>query len=530
MTVEKATGEPWLLARRYLLLSGALVLLALSYKLKLRWPSGIDVWEHAAAARELGAHPLDPGHPLLPGDRPHQFFSPYLMAVGVLGRVAGVPVTTALDVAAMVNLVLLLVTLRLFVRRVTSHPHADFWALVFVVFLWGPGAWFFSGFLHFDVVFVVLSYPSTFAKALVFLALVAYLNHLETDDARWLVPVLLLSAVVLLTHPVDAVFLAIAMVAFAVTSPGGHNLRHVVSAVLTVAASFFVALLWPPLPLFDLLFGAETEGYREAIAAADAEMYDRIVRRLGLALLVVPFALRRLWHWRREPLALMLLGTLAGYGYGWVTGEWSFGRLIASAQVVGAVILADERARAAAWAKASATGRRVVPLATAIVVLAGVFFVRHGFVVLPDRLIAGAPHRLLHHYVDEVRLSDFDFLADNSATYPVVISDLYTSLEVPAFGSKPVAFARTQAFVDTTERGNDVLRFYERTATTELRRRVISKYGASLLIVPVAHLTRDPSLYGPLLQLGRVVSRNREFVFVDLRPLTPEAQPSSSPG
>ena len=521
MTAEKATGEPWVLARRYLLLSGGVVLLALSYKLKLRWPGGIDIWEHAAAARELGLHPLDPGHPLLPVDRPHQFFSPYLMAVGVLGRLAGVPVITAIDVAALFNLVFLLVTLRLFVRRVTSRPHADFWALVFVLFLWGPGAWFFSGFLHFDVVFIVLSYPSTFAKGLVFLALLAYLNHLETDDARWLVPVLFLAAVVLLTHPVDAVFLAIAMVSFAVTSQGGHNVRHVVSAVLTVAASFFVALLWPPLPLLDLLFGAESEGYRTAIAAADAEMYDRVLRRLGLALLVVPFALRRLWHWRREPLALMLLGTLAGYGYGWATGEWSFGRLISSAQVVGALILADERA------KAADTGRRLLQLATAAVVLAGVFFVRHGFVVLPDRLVADAPHHLLHSYVDEVRISDFDFLADNHETYPVVISDLYTSLEVPAFGSRPVAFARTQAFADTTERGNDVIRFYERTATAELRRRVISKYGASLLIVPVAHLRQDPALYGPLLELGRVVSRNDEFVFVDLRPLSPEGQPSS---
>ena len=127
-------GAPWVLARRYLLLAGTVVLMAVGYKLKLRWPAGIDIWEHAAAARELGAHPFDPGHPLLPVDRPHQFVPAYLTEVAVLGRLAGVSVIAALDVAAIFNLLLLLVSLRLFVRRLTSHPHAHFCALAFVLF------------------------------------------------------------------------------------------------------------------------------------------------------------------------------------------------------------------------------------------------------------------------------------------------------------------------------------------------------------------------------------------------------------
>jgi alpha-1,6-mannosyltransferase len=510
--VNREPGERWVPAHRYVLLAGAVVLMAVGYKLKLRWPGGVDIWEHAAAARELGAHPLDPGHPLLPVHRPHQFFSPYLMVVGLLGRLAGVSVITALDVASVFNLVLVLVGLRLFVRRVTTAPHADFWALLFVLFLWGPGAWFFSGFLHFDVVFVVLSYPSTFAKGVVFLALLAHLNYLERDDARWLAPFLLASAVVLLTHPVDALFLALAAASFSVTHPGGDNVRHLVTTALTVAASFFVALLWPPLPLFDLLFGREAEAYRASIAVADRDMYAHVLTRLGLALLVVPFAARRLWRWRREPLALILAGTLLGYGYGWVTGEWSYGRLISSAQLVGAIILADERA------KAGRPGRRGLQLATAAVVLTGVFLLRNGFSALPDRIVAGAPYRWVHSYVDEVRISDFDFLAQNHRTYTIVLSDLYTSLEVPAFGSKTVAFARTQAFVDTSERASDVNTFYGRGATAEFRQAIISKYGVSLLIVPVDHLTDDPALYGPLLDLGRVVWRNDRFVFVDVRP------------
>jgi hypothetical protein len=516
-----AERPPWVSQHRYALLSGALVLLLLSYLLKFTWPGAVDIWEHAAAARELGARPFNPRHPLLPVSRPHQFFSPYLMAVGLLARLTGVSVITALNVAKVFNLILLLVGLRLFVRRLSPLPHVDFYALVFILFLWGPGAWFFSGFLHFDVVFVVLSYPSTFAKGLVLVALWAHVNYVDRDDARWLLPTLAISTVVLLTHPVDAIFLGTGALSLSLTR-SGPRARHVMWTMLTLGASLLLAFCWPPLPLYDLLFGDASAAYRRSIAAADQDMYVDVLPRLGLALVVVPFALRRLWSWRTDPLVLMFFGGLLAYGYGYLTDEWSYGRLISSVQIVGAIILAEERAKAAQTAAAMGPAGllrlRFLQLATAVIVLSGVYLMRNGFTVLPDRLVADAPYNWVHGYVDEVKISDFAFLAKNHETYGIVLSDLYTSLEVPVFGSKVVAFARTQAFVDTTERGNDVQRFYDRAATPEARRAIIAKYGVSLLIVPVDHLNEDPVLYRPLLDLGRVVSRNHRFVFVDLRP------------
>ena len=516
--------EPrWISEHRYVLLSGALVLLLVSYLLKFSWPAGVDIWEHAAAARELGARPFEPLHPMLPVGRPHQFFSPYLMAVGLLARVTSVSVITALNVAAVGNLVLLLAGLRLFVRRLSPRPHVDFYALVFILFLWGPSAWFFSGFLHFDVFFLFLTYPSTFAKGLVLVALWAHVRYVEEDGARWLLPTFVISAVVLLTHPVDAVFLGIAALALAVTWPGARA-RHALFTVAVMGASFVLAFSWAPLPLYDLLFSDATEGYRRAIAAADREMYVDVLPRLGLALLVVPFALWRGWWWRTEPLVLMFFGALLAYGYGFLTDEWSYGRLISSVQVVAAIMLADERATAVeAFARRRRRGRlrlRLLQLATIVVVLCGIGFMRNGFAVLPDSIVALAPDGWVKSKVDLVKISDFDFLARNHETYDVVLSDLYTSLEVPVFGSKVVALARAQAFVDTDEmnqRADDVGRFYDPAATSEVRREIIARYGVSLLIVPVVRLTEDPELYSPLLDLGRTVSRNERFVFVDLR-------------
>ena len=511
---------PWIFDNRYLVLCGALGLVILSYLLKFQWPGAVDIWEHAAAARELGARPFDPNHPLLPVDRPHQFFSPYLMAVGVLSRLFGISVVTGLMITGVFNLILFLVTLRLFVRRITDRPHVDFYALLFILVLWGPIAWFFSGFLRFDVLPSVLSYPSTFAKGLIFLSLWAHVNYLERDDPKWLLPTLFIAAVVLLTHPVDAIFQGIAVLSLSVALPGTRE-RHAIFTVATMAGAFVIAFLWPTLPFFDLLFGESTRGYRDSIAAADRDMYVEILPRLGLALLTVPFALRRLQSWRTEPLALMFFGTLAAYAYGYYFENWSYGRLISSAQIVGSIILADDRAAAsqaaAALGQAGRALLRWVQITTAAIVLLGVYYVRNGFDALPDSFTKNLRYEWVHSYVDKVNISDFDFIADNHRTYPVVISDLYTSLEIPTFGPKVIAFARTQAFVDTAERGTDLGRFYDPSSTNEIRRQIIVKYGASLLVVPISDLTSDPTKFSPLLQLGREVSRNNRFIFVDLR-------------
>ncbi len=131
--------------------------------------------------------------------------------------------------------------------------------------------------------------------------------------------------------------------------------------------------------------------------------------------------------------------------------------------------------------------------------------------------MADVPYWWVHGYVDPVEISDFSFLARNHRQYPVVISDGYTSLEVPTFGSKVVEVARAQAYVVTAERGQDIGRFYDPASSEEARRAVIAKYNASLLIVATVDLNNDPKKFQPLLTLGREVSRNKRFVFVDLR-------------
>ena len=505
---------------RYTALSALLVLLLAVHLGKGRWAGGVDIWEHAAAVRELAAHPLHPHHPLLSATAPHQFFSPYSLLVALFSRLTHLSVVTSLNIAGIANLVLFLVALRLFVRKVVPRKHADYYALLFILFLWGPNAWFFSSFLHFDVLGLVASYPSTFVKGVVLLALWAYTNYLERNDTRWIAPVVLAASVVILTHPVDAVFLGIGLVALSFTRSDGDG-GKVLVAVTIIAGSFILAVMWPYFSLRELLFGHVAVGFRQAGAGGDREMYQHVLSRMALTLIAVPFIVRRLPRWRDDALLLMFLGTVAAYWYGFATHQWSFGRLISSIQFVAAVVLAEERAvageAAAALGPSARTMTRWLQVTTAALVLAGMFFLRNGFEILPHQWVENLPYQWMHPYVDMVKISDFSFIEKNHNRYPVAISDIFTSLEIPTFGTKVIAAARAQAFLDTSERTTDIGRFYAPGTSAAERRQIAAKYNASLLVMPTERLTAEPATYGPLLTLGRVVATNQRFIFIDLR-------------
>ncbi|MEA2685365.1 MAG: hypothetical protein QOE93_560 [Actinomycetota bacterium] len=509
---------------RYVILCLVVFALMFSFVIKGAWAGGVDIWEHSASVREFAAHPFNPSHPLLGGlDAPHQFLNPYAWGVGVFSRISTLDVVTAMNLAGFFNLILLMVGFRLFVRKVTGREGVDFWAFLFVLTLWGPAAWFFSGFLHFNVLAIVLTYPATFAKGVVFLALCGHLAFLRRNDPRWLIAVGLAGSVVLVCHPVDALFLWLGMVALTATTPtpaGARRDRTIAFTLVAIGGSFVVALLWPHFSLFDLLFGDSTKPYREAIGGADRDMYHRPLTRLFPALVMLPFAAYRMRHWRNDPLVIMFVGCLVGYGYGYAIGNYSFGRLISNATMIGAIILAEEVVKTVQAADmlgpAGQPAKNFAVFMSISLVVVGLYSVRNGFEVLPDRFVKDRSYELIHNEVDLVPIKSFDFLVANADIYPMAISDLYTSMELPTFGPKVLAYARFQAFVNMDERGNDYRRFYDPSSTTDVRREIIRKYGITLIVLTTQSIASD-AVSQALATLGPTVSVNDRFAFIDVR-------------
>ena len=99
----------WLLRHRYAALAGVVLVLGLIQTLNGHWST--DMWEHAAVVRGLIDDPFRSTPPLTLLD------TPYTVTLGALGHVFGVNAVTILSVAAIANLALFLVALRLFVDR-----------------------------------------------------------------------------------------------------------------------------------------------------------------------------------------------------------------------------------------------------------------------------------------------------------------------------------------------------------------------------------------------------------------------------
>jgi hypothetical protein len=158
-----APSGSWPARHRYGLLAAVVVLLTTIQTLNGQWST--DMWEHVAVVRELIARPFDPGHPLVLSDAAHPGFSPYTVVLGILGDLTGAGAIAVLSVAAVVNVVLLVLAFRLLVVEVTRNERAPFWALVFVLLLWGVTPYRYSGFFGLNSIGFVAPYPSTFATA-----------------------------------------------------------------------------------------------------------------------------------------------------------------------------------------------------------------------------------------------------------------------------------------------------------------------------------------------------------------------------
>jgi hypothetical protein len=122
---------------------------------------------------------------------------------------------TTLSVAGIVNLILLLASLRFLVSLLLNRE-AAFCTLLFTLVLWGDSAWFYSGLFHLEVFGYVLPYPSTFASALGFIALSMYILLARSENRLWLIPIAMIAILVLLTHPPSSTLILVGLVSLSI--------------------------------------------------------------------------------------------------------------------------------------------------------------------------------------------------------------------------------------------------------------------------------------------------------------------------
>lgn len=275
------------------------------------WGVGVvlaDTWLgdfqlHVAAVRTLAGDLASPPDPMVGVGEGSPYYSPYILLAALLARLAGVAPAVVLGIFGILNLVLLLVALRRFVRCFSPAPAAATVALAALLLLWGFNSPGWSGFPDLRSLAETLPYPSTVGFALMLLLWERLLHYRDRPGAAALAAIAVLAATIVLVHPFTAVETAIGALAivFGARLPARGWLGLPAAALVAVG----LAALWPYASLADLAAGAS------ALVAIHAPLRAALLGSGSLmclyGLVALPALAWRLRRDRRDPLVLMFV-------------------------------------------------------------------------------------------------------------------------------------------------------------------------------------------------------------------------------
>jgi len=498
-STENALGDV-LYRLRFAALAGLVFLLVAVHAAHGHWIG--DFWEHSAVVRELATHPLHPRHPLLVVDAPHPLANPYALLVALFCRLTGASAMIGLAVAGIVNLVMLLVALRVFVRRFAPPPSqtdaVSFYLLLFMLLFWGIDPWDYSGFFHINVIVHALPYPSAFAFWLSLLLLALNEKRIAHGAPRLLLLIVPLSAVVLLVHPPTFLIVAAGLVAMAADAP--RRLAEALVALLVLAAAAGVALMWPYFSLWALATGASEPNTR------NMPMYSWPLLRTFPALLGVPPLIvngRRSGRWSVAAWVAILFVI---YLVGFATGNYVFGRVIFFI----VFLLQLELARFVVRRESTAIAGGAWPawiLWTGAAVVLGVMLSARPLVRTARDVRWG-----------ERTGAEYAFLRDDVGQYDVMMTEGRSSSVAASFGGKLVAPENPLPFVAESAqrtRRSDVATFFSAATTERKRRELLRKYDVSFVLAPRPPGVDSSSVSESALRaLGSVTHADRRFLLV----------------
>ncbi|WP_093613605.1 hypothetical protein [Streptomyces indicus] len=461
-----------------------------------RVPICCDFGQHAAVVERLKADLLDPAHPMAaaPGDG-SAYYSPYAVLQGLFAKVTGLAGWQVVKLSGPLNLLVLLTGLNRFVKALTPSRWAPLLALACMVLLWGTKMAWWSGYLGLMSMTGHLPFPSTFAIGLAFWAWALTARLARTSGS--LLPYAGLGALcglILLIHPISSVAAVIGVVSFLLGRVRRSQVRRMAPrwglAALTAAA---VVLLWPYYSVLSLVGDSSVDGIHR-------QLYEAMPERFWLAIIGLPALALRWWRDRRDPLVLMFVLGCLTIAYGWVSGHYTYGRIMGLTLIPLQFALAVELTQARPWT----WGRRVLAAACGAGLALSFFSVQAGAVVPRAWDPVG--------FDQPPRWPSYDWAAERIAPGEVVLTNSYRATRsLPGYGPNLLAPAWPDASMAETERARRskaVARYLAPGSTPAERAAVVRQFGVRwLLLSPDQRVPREARVvaWGP--RTGEVLAR-----------------------
>lgn len=452
-----------------------------------RW--GQDIRLHYATVLAMDRNLVHPGDPMVGGSSAGPYFSPYILVLALAAR-AGLSVTAAFGIAALVNTALFLWGFRRFAAHLSPRPLVAALGLACTLLLWGWNSYGWSGFLDLRSVATQLPYPSMLGLALMFFVWDALLTLRARRDPRTAARLAVLAALLVLVHPFTALNTAVGAAAIVVARPKAWRRRDLVVLALAAAVALALVAAWPYSD-FLALFGGSSE-----FNLIHRPLMRHPAGRYGLALIGLPALLLGLRRpLGRELLLLFLGGSLLvlyarqSHAYAWARALPIYGLPL---QLALARHLADPASRRRppespnppdtarkdpirTWGYAGAAA--IVAAVASLGALAGVL------PVIPGRVDLGTRQWTIPAGVPDERWS---ILTRHLGPGEVVMAEPATAAIANRFGILSVAPAWPDPFIgNEATRRADSARFFARSTSPALRLALADRYRVACLIAPV---------------------------------------------
>lgn len=459
-----------------------------------RVPMCCDFGQHAAVVERLKVNLLHPSHPTadLPGAG-SPYYSPYTVAQGAFARLTGLAGWEVVRLAAPLNLLVVLTGLGRLVHALNPDDRPRPWAPVLALgtttLLWGTERAWWSGYLNLMSMTGNLSYPSTFAIGLTFWAWAWTARRASPSPSPRPARLGVLAhaalgalyALILLVHPITAVASLLGAVAF-VVGHGGRRLWSrtavpgwTVTGVTTVA----LAALWPYFDVFVLPGDSSVDTMHRRLYV---DMPGQFWLALLLGLPALALRARRSW---RDPLVLLFALECVTVTYGWLSGHYTYGRILGLTllplQLAPALELAPPHSgHAPPFSRSPSPRRRRLLGGGAAAGACLAFFTVHAGAVVPRSLDPVG-------FDQPPQWPSYAWAARHIRPGEAVIADGYWSVHlISAYGADLAAPAWPDPALDETERQRrlDAVHHYlDPTTSRAERTAVASRYHVRWLLL-----------------------------------------------
>lgn len=458
-----------------------------------------DAWEHHRAIVALTEKIWQPGNPTLATEHPSIRYSPYSVSLALVSRCTGCDPYDVLSGAAVVNTLLLVLGVR-YLLRPFGEARVAGCLLIIMVGLYGEAPGYAGSYALSDLPWHQVN-PSAFSFALTLWIWGVHARSLgnRTSPPVW-VFLVVISAVVILTHPMTGLFMVLGVATMGMVAPCAkwHITRRLLWVHAAVAA---LCLAWPWYSVWDaLLVGRDTDFW-----------FNGAILKKMLTSWCAPALLLSLWALplRRRPLVkFCLAGALVCY----VLGLSAFAvrsPTLARMPLLGVFFLhvpiavfVHERGlfRVCTW-PARLRGLFSIPdsgVSPAAIEVALLIVLAYGLV--PQLwAVAGEPH-LGRAYVAPLTGKDnkqldlrkiFDEILTPVDAHDVVLSDMVTSWVIPSSRGRIVGALHYEYFVpDGRQRQRDVEAFFS-GADDAQRKTVLERYNVRWIVLNREHLPSD---------------------------------------